>query len=403
MYSEKAAPCPETHLPKGPKPVFIRAEDIRNDDKKQTTGEEIFIGLGKVLDGTNIMGIQQIRRLWRIYLNSHTDRVKLISNGLPLRGASVPVYDMNPFTRSRDENLTRVVIKDIPLSLSDDVIRAKLQTMKYEMQGDIFRQKLRVNGQLTNCLNGDRVLYITPPTQPLPRKLLFGNTFMARVYHNGQPEHAGGGHVTCSRCLQSGHHVSRCQNEVACQVCKQTGHMRNECPANNQALRNNIATPDASMPRQGVNTRDESDSTQATETSTASSKTRQTRLADFVTKPSQRPRNDVNDINPAEVMDLRSPMRTRSSSRNADTPSGSANSRSSDGATDCPRSQTKMPESVIRDDDTPAVSDHEHGIQSGSASSDEDSTLSPETPPKTVTGNGRAPQKRKKKSIKKKK
>ena len=244
MYAEKAAPRPEAYLPKGPKPVFIRADDIRNGDKKQATGEEIYVGLVKVLDGNNVAGIQQIRRLWRIYLNSQTDRVKLISNGLALRGAIVPVYDLNPFTKSRDENLTRVVIKDIPLSFSDDAIRAQLQAMKYEIQGDIYRQKLRVNGQLINCLNGDRMLYISPPTQPLPRKLLFGNLFMARIYHPGQPEHTGGGQVTCSRCLEFGHHVSRCSNDVRCQVCKQTGHMKNECPENRQALRNNL-TPDA--------------------------------------------------------------------------------------------------------------------------------------------------------------
>ena len=164
-----------------------------------------------------------------------------------------------------------------------------------------------------------------------------------------------------------------------------------------KALRNNVATPDASMPRQGDKARDENGSAQTTETSTQGGKTRQTRLADFVPKLPQRSHNVTVD-NSAEVMDLRSPMRTRSSSRcNADTPLA----YSSDGAIDCTRSQTKK--SVSRDDDKPAESDLEDEIQSESASSDEDSTLSPETPPKTVPGNGRAPQKRKKKSIKKKK
>ena len=161
-------------------------------------------------------------------MNSHEDRVKQISNGIFIRGVSIAVYDVNPFTRSKDKNLTRVTIKDVPLSVSDKVIHSKIENLKCQIQGDIYRQKLRVNGQLTN---GDRVLYITPPSQPLPRKLSFGNNFMGRVSHPGQSKHSSAaGPVTCSRCLESEHHVSRCHNDVKCQLCKNTGHIKNECP-----------------------------------------------------------------------------------------------------------------------------------------------------------------------------
>ena len=146
MYAQKATSHPETHLPKGPKSVFLRTDDIRNDDKKHSTGEEIYVALAKTLNTNNILGIQQIRRLWRIYLNSHEDHVKLISNGLFIRGTSIAVYDVNPFTRSKDENLTRVTIKDVPLSVSDEVIRSTIENLKCQIQGDIYRQKLRVTG-----------------------------------------------------------------------------------------------------------------------------------------------------------------------------------------------------------------------------------------------------------------
>ena len=401
MYSEKSVPRPEAHVPKGPKPVFIRSEDIRNDDRKQATGEELYVALVKVIDGNNIAGIQQIRRLWRIYLNSHADRVKLISHGLALRGASVPVYDVNPFTKSRDENLTRVIIKDIPLSLSDEVIQSKLESMKYQVQGGIFRQKLRVNGQLTNCLNGDRVLYITPPAQPVPRKLLFGSSFMARIYHPGQPEYTGGGQVTCSRCLESGHHVSRCSNDVKCQVCKQTGHMRNECPENRQEIHANSA-PAAPAARPPAPRGD--DSRESTHTTQQGSRTRQTSLADFVPKFSKQPSQSI-AVDHAEVMDLRSPMRTRSASRSHTTEAPSA--YASDGAIDCSstRSHSRNYRSVTRDEGThdQQASDFDGEIGSGNTSSeDEESSLSPETPPKTVSGKAKS-QKRKKKSVTRKK
>ena len=403
MYAQKAKPHPETHLPKGPKPVFLRTDDIRNDDKKHSTGEEIYVALAKTLNTDNILGIQQIRRLWRIYLNSHEDRVKLISNGLFIRGASIAVYDVNPFTRSKDENLTRVTIKDVPLSVSDEVIRSKIENLKCQIQGDIYRQKLRVNGQLTNCLNGDRALYITPPSQPLPRKLLFGNNFMGRVYHTGQPEHSSAaGPVTCSRCLESGHHVSRCHNDVKCQLCKNTGHIKNECP---QALRHHVAKPDASPPRQSTARGDlgdgqDSGSTQSAETANPSNRTRQTRLADFITKLVQQP-SQTSDPERSEAIDLRSPMRTRSASYSAGAASASS------GATYCTRSQAKTSGTPIRDDEKGAQqTEEEHDDEICSVytnSGDEGSTLSPETPPLKAAGKTKESKKRKMKSLKKKK
>ena len=131
-----------------------------------------------------------------------------------------------------------IVKKDIPLSLNDDVIRAEFEARKYEVKGAIVRQKLWVNGQLTNCFNGDRVVYIRPPSQPLPQKVTFTNTFVARVFHPGQPQTI----LTCSKCLQTGHHVSTCTNDVRCRRCKQCGHMQNDCPASAPDLHNPMAT-----------------------------------------------------------------------------------------------------------------------------------------------------------------
>ena len=151
MYAKKATPNSDSFLPKGPKPIFVRSDDIRNSTTRFVSGEEIFIALTKVVTKDNVCGIQQIRSLWRIYLSSQEERIRLISDGLELRGASTPVYDLNPFTQLRDDNLTRVCVKDVPLSVDDDLIRLELQAMKHEVRGPVHRQKLRVNGQLTSC------------------------------------------------------------------------------------------------------------------------------------------------------------------------------------------------------------------------------------------------------------
>ena len=237
------------YVPKGPKPVFLRSEDVRNGDTKPLTGEELYVALSKFVTPVNITGIQQIRHLWRIYLEKQPDRVKLITTGLEIRGATAPVHDINPFTKAREENHVRVLIKDVPLSVSDEVIKSDLKARKVNVEGDIYRQKLRVNGQLTSCLNGDRVLYIKPPLQRLPRKILLGGIFMARVYHQGQPEQSNKGVVTCSKCLENGHHVSMCNNVVKCRMCMQSGHVKGNCPN----ATHHLAT-DREKQRSGTNT-----------------------------------------------------------------------------------------------------------------------------------------------------
>ena len=44
-------------------------------------------------------------------------RIKLITEGLQIRNASVLVYDKNPYLLHENENAVRVVIKDVPLSV----------------------------------------------------------------------------------------------------------------------------------------------------------------------------------------------------------------------------------------------------------------------------------------------
>ena len=172
------------------------------------------------------MGVQRIGSLWRIYLNSHDNRVKLITKGLEVRGTTVPVYDTNPFTQAKNEHLTRVKMKDIPLSVGDELISQTLEKLKCHVRGEITRQKLRVNGQLTNCLNGDRVCFIDPPPQPLPRQVSIANVFRARLFHVGQPQATS----TCSKCMESGHSAFQCTNAVKCRTCLKSGHMSSTCP-----------------------------------------------------------------------------------------------------------------------------------------------------------------------------
>lgn len=228
-YAKMAAPN-ATYERNSPKPVFILAKDIPATNTT-LTGENVYISLMKTVNTEHIAGIQRIGALWRLYLSEQEDRVKLIVNGLSINDVNVVVHDQNPFTKAKNEHLTRVLIKDLPLSVGDELIKSTLEHMKCTIRGDITRQQLRVGGRLTNCLNGDRIVYIDPPSKPLPRFLVVGNIFRTRAFHAGQPEKRENVAVVCSKCLDSGHHASTCQNTIKCRSCKQSGHYSHSCPA----------------------------------------------------------------------------------------------------------------------------------------------------------------------------
>ena len=51
----------------------------------------------------------------------------------------------------------------------------------------IYREKLRVDGILTNCDTGDRLVISKPLTHPLPRSLQIGK-YWGRIFHPSQVE-----------------------------------------------------------------------------------------------------------------------------------------------------------------------------------------------------------------------
>lgn len=183
----------------------------------------------KTISASIVKGIQKIGGLWRIYLSDQPSRIELISNGLHIRNASIAVFDTNPFLHANNENHIRVLIKDIPLSVHDNTILTEFQNRKLKVSGKLILQRLRVDGKLTECLTGDRVLYVEKPTQPLPRFMSFGY-FKARVFHPDQIA-IDNSNTVCTNCLLKGHHRSSCKNQTKCRFCGGEGHLQRDCTA----------------------------------------------------------------------------------------------------------------------------------------------------------------------------
>ena len=228
-YATKATPAQTTQGgPTHGKPVFVLNQNIPGENNIEL--QDMYKALCNSVDTKNINGVQRIGGLWRLYIADRESRIRLITEGLQIRASSVRVYDKNPYLPHENENAIRVLIKDIPLSVHESVIQDGLKELNCKIYGPIMYSKLRVDGKLTQCLTGDRVVYIDPPSQPLPRFINFHN-FKARILHHGQPNSEAS--ITCSRCLQTGHHRSKCSNQMVCRSCRKPGHFQSACPATN--------------------------------------------------------------------------------------------------------------------------------------------------------------------------
>jgi hypothetical protein len=83
--------------------------------------------------------------MWRIYMDNEEDRLSLLVQGLVLRGRQIPLHSQNPYNPDRTQPDTiRIKVRNVPLSADDEQIHRTL--------------KLEVDGKLTNCETGDRLI-----------------------------------------------------------------------------------------------------------------------------------------------------------------------------------------------------------------------------------------------------
>lgn len=323
-YAEKASPT-DSAAPIGSKPVFIRHRDIPNAENNTPTGEEIYVSLSKRIDTKLIVGVQKVRGLWRIYIESKEARVALISEGLVLRGAKTNVYDKNPYLNENEE-LMRLTIKDVPLSVNDELIVREIEGWKHTVRGKVIRQRLRVNGQLTSCLNGDRAIYIDPPRQPLPRHVSIAS-FKARIFHNGQVTEAS--LATCSRCLVTGHHASTCSKPFVCKNCRQPGHRAFECTAQNNRDGDNEGVTQSRQEESMPMPRESRPTPRFENTATANTDSEGSGRARHVTrKQATKPKSDVTSKRQQNIREMWSQTHAGSPKDRDDSESSSENDES---------------------------------------------------------------------------
>lgn len=75
--------------------VFLREASIFGTSKVHHTEwlkhEELYNCVGNVIEPTYVTGLQRVNGMWRIYLGNLADKAALISEGVTVRGKSVPI------------------------------------------------------------------------------------------------------------------------------------------------------------------------------------------------------------------------------------------------------------------------------------------------------------------------
>ena len=212
------------------KPIFLKESDLFGSAKptkeQWLTNSEIYRTLAKSIPVEAILGIQRVGSLWRLYIEDIVNRVLLLSRGVSLRGRTIQLYEKNPFIPDRTEQV-RVRVKNIPLSADDSIIVKTLKDSGCQLVENPSREKLRIDGKLTNCETGDRIVFIKPPKEPLLKVMKMG-IFRAVVVHPGQ--NVSTRKQVCGKCLQDNHRTSDCMNDWVCNRCLESGHKSGNCP-----------------------------------------------------------------------------------------------------------------------------------------------------------------------------
>ena len=124
-----------TNRLEGVEPVFFQHKDVvkqsGTDNKaNELRPYEVCVATGSVVGDRNVIGAQNVRGIWRVYLKSRECRVKLLIKGLTLRHTRPNLFDKNPKATNISNPLVaveKITIKDIPLSVANSEIADFLQ------------------------------------------------------------------------------------------------------------------------------------------------------------------------------------------------------------------------------------------------------------------------------------
>jgi len=203
-------------------PVFVKDSDLHSEN--MVSEYELCSEVAKQIGSENLIGGQRIKGLWRIYIKTEVSRLKLITERLTFKNITVDVYSENPFRarlNSPDEKVTKITVKDIPLSRGNSSLERYFEAQGVKLKGPIQYAQARdpITKTLSDWLNSDRIVYAEELKSPLPRFINIGTT-AARIFYEGQ----SAAPKLCTKCFSKEHTRGQCKEQQACRRCRKPGH-----------------------------------------------------------------------------------------------------------------------------------------------------------------------------------
>jgi len=93
-----------------------------------------------------------------------------ITNGRNIRNTLIQFYTRNPKVVEKPDHYW-IRVKDVPCSADDGQIYRYLEKQLMCVIHNHYRERLRVDGFLTNCHTGDRIFICDNPGKSLPRSV----------------------------------------------------------------------------------------------------------------------------------------------------------------------------------------------------------------------------------------
>ncbi|CAC5366949.1 unnamed protein product [Mytilus coruscus] len=127
------------------------------------------------------------------------------------RQARKTVIESQDYILDDDPGTIRIKVKNVPLSADDGQIHRALTLQGCNIQA-FSRERLRIDGKVTNCETGDRLVISQPEFQGRPNLVSYE------------------GVKKCHKCLKPGHVMYNCPNDWVCRICNISGHKMIDCP-----------------------------------------------------------------------------------------------------------------------------------------------------------------------------
>ena len=154
-----------------------------------------------------ILGAQQVRGVWYIYVKSMESRTSILTHGISVNGRHITIYDSNPYENKDGEHSEKIVFKGLPFEIKNMFISDYLKPhTQVETRSNVIYAKEINESNVTSYYNGQRYVFCKGPIDPpLPKQCkIDGHTCF--IWHRSQND-------ICLRCQkQSGHKTSDTDN-----------------------------------------------------------------------------------------------------------------------------------------------------------------------------------------------